>query len=141
VANLSLRGYSAGLWAVVGQRGVDAMSDERGFDVTTMGGVTVVRFRDRKVHDQERIEKLGRELFELVEGQNRHQLVLNFLDVDFISSATLGKLIVLDRKIKAVNGQLRMCHVSPEILEVFRVTRLDKVFDIRGEESEALAAF
>ena len=125
----------------VGQRGVDAMSGERGFDVTNAGEITVVRLRDRKLHDQERIEELGRELFELVEGRNCRQLVLNFVDVEFISSATLGKLIVLDRKVKAVNGQLRMCHVSPEILEVFRVTRLDRVFDIRGEESEALAAF
>lgn len=125
----------------VGQRGVDAMSGERGFDVTNAGEITVVRLRDRKLHDQERIEELGRELFELVEGRNCRQLVLNFVDVEFISSATLGKLIVLDRKVKAVNGQLRMCRVSPEILEVFRVTRLDKVFDIRGEESEALASF
>ena len=29
----------------------------------------------------------------------------------------------------------------PEILEVFQITKLNKVFDIRAEEAEAVAAF
>jgi anti-sigma B factor antagonist len=34
-----------------------------------------------------------------------------------------------------------MCNIRPEILEVFQITKLNKVFDIRGEEAEAISAF
>lgn len=117
------------------------MTAHRRIEVSKTGDVTVVRFVDRKVLDEESIQELGKELFELVEVQNRRQLLLNFENVEFISSATLGKLIVLDRKVKTAKGRLRMCRIRPEILEVFRITKLDKVFDIRDEEAEALAAF
>jgi anti-sigma B factor antagonist len=117
------------------------MTAQRRIEVSKTGDVTVVRFIDKKVLDDDGIQELGKELFELVEVQNRRQVLLNFSNVEFISSATLGKLIVLDRKVKTAKGRLRMCHIRPEILEVFRITKLDKVFDIRDEESEALAAF
>jgi anti-anti-sigma regulatory factor len=34
-----------------------------------------------------------------------------------------------------------MCNIKPEILEVFQITKLNKVFDIRAGEAEAIAAF
>jgi anti-anti-sigma regulatory factor len=34
-----------------------------------------------------------------------------------------------------------LCEIRPEILEVFQITKLNKVFDIRTEEAEAIAAF
>jgi hypothetical protein len=34
-----------------------------------------------------------------------------------------------------------MCGIAPGILEVFQVTKLNKVFDIRPDAGEALAAF
>jgi anti-sigma B factor antagonist len=61
--------------------------------------------------------------------------------VEFLSSAALGKLITLDRKVKAHQGRLKLSNIRPEILEVFQITKLHKIFDIRGEEAEAVAAF
>jgi anti-sigma B factor antagonist len=67
--------------------------------------------------------------------------VLNFSSVGFMSSAALGKLITLDKKVKAKGGVLKLCNIKPEIYEVFAITRLDRLFDIKKDESEALAAF
>jgi DNA repair exonuclease SbcCD ATPase subunit len=47
----------------------------------------------------------------------------------------------LDRKVKAAQGRLKMSNIRPEILEVFQITKLNKVFDIRAEEAEAVSAF
>ena len=76
-----------------------------------------------------------------MEQDNRRSIVLNFTNVEFLSSAALGKLITLDRKVKAHQGRLKLSNIRPEILEVFQITKLNKVFDIRGEEAEAVAAF
>lgn len=117
------------------------MAGHRRIDVSKAGDVTIVRFVDRRVLDEVGIQEIGQELLELVERPDARHLLLNFGNVDFISSATLGKLLVLDRTIKAHEGRLKLSNIRPEIMEVFRVTRLDRVFDIRDEEAEALAAF
>jgi anti-sigma B factor antagonist len=100
-----------------------------------------VKFVDKKIIEEASIQELGAELFGLVEQLNRRSILLDFADVEFLSSAALGKLITLDRKVKSAKGRLKMCNIRPEILEVFQVTKLNKVFDIRADESEAIAAF
>jgi anti-sigma B factor antagonist len=110
-------------------------------DVTKAGDVSVVKFRDRKILDEAAIQELGAELFALVEVDNRKTLLLDFEGVEFLSSAALGKLITFDRKVKTSKGRLKMCGLAPGILEVFQVTKLNKVFDIRPDAAEALAAF
>ena len=85
--------------------------------------------------------KLGQELFQLVEVENYRKMVLNFSAVDFLSSAALGKLITLDKKMKAKSGTLKLCNIRAEIYEVFAITRLNRLFDIKDEEADALAAF
>jgi len=110
-------------------------------DVTKTGDVSVVKFRDRKILDEAVIQELGAELFGLVEVDNRKTILLDFDGVEFLSSAALGKLITFDRKVKTSKGRLKMCGIAPGILEVFQVTKLNKVFDIRPDAGEALAAF
>lgn len=110
-------------------------------DVTKSGDVSVVKFRDRKILDEAAIQELGSELFALVEVDNRKTILLDFEGVEFLSSAALGKLITFDRKVKTSKGRLKMCGIAPGILEVFQVTKLNKVFDIRPTADEALAAF
>lgn len=109
--------------------------------VVEVGSVTVVRFVNSKVVDETEIQELGNELFSLVEQDKREALLLNFEDVKFLSSAALGKLIKLDKIVKSNAGKLKLANIRPEILEVFTITRLDKLFDIKGSESEALSAF
>jgi anti-sigma B factor antagonist len=113
----------------------------RHFDVSDVGNVTVVRFRDRKIIEDINIQELGQEMFRLVEADGRERLLLDFSLVDFLSSAALGKLITLDKKMKAHGGALKPANIRPEIYEVFAITKLTRLFDIRRDEAEALAAF
>jgi anti-sigma B factor antagonist len=98
-------------------------------------------FNDKKILDEASIQELGAELFGLVEQHNMGDILLNFTNVEFLSSAALGKLITLDRKVKASKGRMKMCNIRPEIFEVFQITKLNKVFDIRKDEAEAMTAF
>lgn len=117
------------------------MTAHRRIDTSKVGEITVVNFRDKKILDEASIQELGAELFGLVEQLDLRSILLNFANVEFLSSAALGKLITLDRKVKAAKGRLKMANIRPEILEVFQITKLNKVFDIRKDESEAIAAF
>ena len=110
-------------------------------EVTEVGDVTVIRFRSRRIVDDVDIQELGSELFSLVETDKRDKLLLNFSTVDFLGSAALGKLITLDKKMKARGGVLKLSNIKPEIYEVFAITQLNRLFDIKEDEADALAAF
>lgn len=117
------------------------MAGQRHISVSDYGNVTVVRFVDRKIIDASSIVELGEELFSLVEKDHHDKLLLNFADVEFLSSAALNKLILLDKKVKEIQGALKLCKLRPEINEVFMITRLNQLFDIRDSETEGLQAF
>ena len=117
------------------------MAGYRRLDVNEVGDVTVVRFRDQKIIEDINIQELGQEMFRLVEEDHREKLLLNFSSVDFLSSAALGKLITLDKKVKSHGGVLKLSNIRPEIFEVFTITKLDRLFDIKDDEADALADF
>jgi len=117
------------------------MAEYRRLDVSEVGDVTVVRFRDPKIIEDINIQELGQEMFRLVEEDHREKLVLNFSSVNFLSSAALGKLITLDKKVKNHGGVLKLSNIRPEIYEVFAITKLNRLFDIKDDEADALAAF
>ena len=117
------------------------MAQYRRLTLSEVGDVTVVRFVDRKILDELNIQELGQEMFQLVEEDNKTRLVLNFQHVEFLSSAALGKLITLDKKVKAHGGKMKLSNIRPEIYEVFAITKLNKLFDIKDDEADALAAF
>ena len=117
------------------------MATRRRLSVSQVGNVKVVNFVDRKILDEGNIQALGRELFQLVTEEPCQNLLLNFTSVEFLSSGALGKLITLDKKINSQGGMLKLCGIRPEIYEVFAITRLNRLFDIKDNEAEALAAF
>jgi anti-sigma B factor antagonist len=117
------------------------MAVHRRLDVSEVGEVTVVHFVDRKILDEGNIQEIGQELFDLVEKEGRKKVLLNFGTVDFLSSAALGKLITLDKKSKAAGAKLKLSNIRPEIYEVFLLTHLYKLFDIKDDEADALATF
>jgi anti-sigma B factor antagonist len=113
----------------------------RRLEVEDIGDVTVVNFVDRRILDEQNIQIIGEQLFSLVDEVGRRKILLNFGNVEFLSSAALGKLIALHKKLQAVGGRLILCNIDPEIYEVFEITRLDKFFNIQKEEQAALQAF
>jgi anti-anti-sigma factor len=60
------------------------------------------------------------------------QLVIDFGHVQYLSSAVLGKLINLNKKMGAVRGRLIFRNLHPDLQEVFRIARLRRVFEIEG---------
>ena len=106
-----------------------------------VGDVNVVSFVDSKIVTEEDIQEVGDQLYSLVEEEGHRQLLLNFGNVRYLSSAALGKLINLKKKVGVAKGKLKLCCIHPDLLEVFRITRLDQVFEIYPDEQTGLDKF
>src|SRR4051794_8852669 len=109
--------------------------------VEIIGDVSVVDFFDKKIIDEQNITHIGDDLFKLVEQDGHKKVLLNFRNVEFMSSAMLGKLITLFKKLQAQRGRLILCNITDEIKEVFKITKLDKLFSILDDEQVALQSF
>ena len=115
------------------------MATLRRIKVTDSGKVTVVTFNDSKIIDEAEIQEFGQELYDLVEREGKKKIILNFGNVEFLSSAALGKLIGFDRRVKQHGAELVLSNIRPEIYEVFAITKLTKLFKIKDDEADALA--
>ena len=113
----------------------------RRLELEEVGDVTVVSFVDKKILDEQNIQIIGEQLFSLVDELGRRKLILNFSNVEYLSSAALGKFITLNKKVNAAGGRLVLCNIDPQIYEVFEITKLNKLFNIQKEEQAALQAF
>jgi anti-sigma B factor antagonist len=110
----------------------------RWLEVEQIGEVTVVKFLRRQILTGETVEVLGQQLLSLVCDEGRRKVVLNFANVDRLASATLGKLLLLHRHLRAAGGWLVLCQIPPHLYEVFAILKLPRVLAIRAHEQEAL---
>ncbi|MGI9516844.1 MAG: STAS domain-containing protein [Pirellulaceae bacterium] len=75
---------------------------------------------------------------EIERGHDR--IVINCADLGFISSVGLGSLIRARSRVAKTGGEISFARIDARILDVMRLTRLDKVFSIYPTEKEAVAA-
>ena len=109
--------------------------------VSSQKNIRIVEFTNNKILDEANITEIGITLAVLVDESASPRLLLDFANVDHLSSAALGMLINLNNKIRQKNGELRLTNIKPQILEVFVITKLNKLFRILPTRTEALANF
>jgi len=105
-------------------------------------GIIVARFTDAEIVDEARIQQIGKELMEIASeaGQSESKkMLLNFQGVQCMSSAMIGKLVVLNKTAKVAGVVLKFCSISPNVLEVFKITRLDNIFKIIDDDDPGTA--
>lgn len=114
------------------------MPPESRIRVKRINEVTQVEFIDRNILDEGNIQVIGDEISALVDAGTNPKLVLSFANVEHLSSAALGTLITINNRVRARQGQLRLCNIDPQIYEVFAITRLNKLFQIHSTTDEAM---
>jgi len=98
---------------------------------------TIVTFTDERILEEKDIRALQESIMSVIEQAGRINLILDFCNVRFLSSAVLGLLIRISKKVYERDGQLRLCGINSKIYEIFRITRLTKIFDIYQDVKSA----
>ncbi len=111
------------------------------FVIRRTGDVCVADFVDTSILDSTKIERIKGDLESLADRMGHPKIVLSFDGVTHLASAMLGVLMSVNKKVTAMKGQLRITHLSPMIVEVIRITKLDKVLKIYDTTDKALEKF
>jgi len=105
------------------------------FEVRRHDDVTIVRFAELDRLDEYNSREACKELVGLAEHTPGSRFLLDIGDIGFVSSAGLGKLVALSRKVRATGGRLRLANLSPAIAEALALTRLDRILEVCPRES------
>jgi len=92
--------------------------------------VTFVTFEDEKILDEQQIKVLQESFGPVIEKNEDKKLVLNFQNVMFMTSAVLGLLVRIHKKVRENGGRMQLCNLEPNLRKVFEITQLTKVFEI-----------
>jgi anti-sigma B factor antagonist len=105
------------------------------------GDVRIIFFDEPRLVDPLAIDQCYREIIEELGKIQERNVLLHFGRVAFLSSSALGILIRINKKCKDFKTSLKLCNIAPDIFQVFKITGLDKMFDIRADAADALEAF
>lgn len=108
--------------------------------VSHVGDTAIARFNDSKIREESVIREIGTELDQLADQTEQRNVILNFADVEFMSSAALSHLLSLRKRLGQSDRKLKLCNVCDELRDIFLITQLTKIFDIEEDEVGALAA-
>jgi anti-sigma B factor antagonist len=104
-------------------------SDDPGYTVIEVGGEI----------DVYTAPKLRERLIELIESGS-FQLIVDMEAVEFLDSTGLGVLVGGLKRVRAHDGWIDLVCTQSRILRIFRITGLNKVFNIHDTVAEAVAA-
>ena len=91
---------------------------------------TFVTVNESKLLDNEIIKEIEAALLNLIDSRTDSKILLNFSEVQFLASSFLGTLVKVHKKMQEKNAELCLTNIDPKIMKVFKITKLDKVFDI-----------
>ena len=100
--------------------------------------VSVVKITGRV--DSNTAPDVEKALQELIDA-DRHQVVLDLQDTDYMSSAGLRVLVSTLKAAKKSGGDLKLAQPSGRVKEVLDLAGLTPVFKVHGDVIEAVGSF
>jgi anti-sigma B factor antagonist len=110
--------------------------------VKEVDGVAVVDFvNSQLMFASEVVDEIGVELNSLISDQAYTKILLDFRNVQYISSTMLAKLAGLERHVEIAKGRLKLCGLGPILNDIFRIGHFERVFAIYDDAETALRSF
>ncbi len=76
---------------------------------------------------------------EVAQGKNR--IILNLEDVDYIDSTGLGSMVICYTTLQKAGGTVKLLKLNKRNIELLLLTKLSTIFEIFGEEQDAVNSF
>lgn len=102
------------------------------------GNVTVLNLKGRL--DAITSPRAETRIFECI-NTGQHQILLDFSEVDYLSSAGMRMLLSTTKKLKTLSGRLVLCSVNVNVMDVLRMSGFDHVLEITADQDLALKKF
>jgi anti-sigma B factor antagonist len=104
---------------------------------TTKEGVLIITLLDKRLDAKLAVD--FREAMDVFIKEGHHRIAFNMSGINFIDSSGLGSIVGC-LKLMGSRGKFVLYGLTPAVLSMFKLTRMDRVFDIYQTEEQVLAA-
>jgi anti-sigma B factor antagonist len=106
------------------------------FEIKQQNGITTFRLNEKKL-DTSISGLVKGEFTILVKTEGVNKLIVDMSQVESCDSSGLSAILVANRLIHSVNGQMRIAAPSEKVLSLIKITQLDRVLPVCSTVSEA----
>jgi anti-sigma B factor antagonist len=99
--------------------------------------VIVIENKEANLSKAEQFKELMLQEIEI----GARKLIISFKNVEYLDSSFLGALVAVLKKLLPLNGKLVITELNEDILNLFTLTRLDKIFTLRSTIATSLENF
>ena len=79
--------------------------------------------------------------FDKLISQKTPKIVINLSRVTYVDSSGLATLVEILKNMRSYGGRMRLAGMSSKIKSLFEITKLEKLFEIMADETQAIATF
>lgn len=108
-------------------------------NVEQIGDVVVISFSNDNKLNVTVTQRIKTEIIKIISPNSK--IILNLSGINYIDSTGFGMLLSVLRHCKNNNSTLKLCNITPEVMELIRLLQLQVVFDIRGGVDDCIKSF
>ena len=105
-----------------------------------INNITVVRFDNIDRFNALITEPVKEELKSFFNNSGT-RMILNLEGIKYIDSSGFGVFLSILKTAANSNGQFRICNITPEVMELFKLLQLHNVFKLYSSIDECLDSF
>lgn len=114
------------------------MSEYKYLKLSNREDVTIVGFADATILDAFHVGEVSQELYRLIENEKLTRLVVDFSAIKMLSSQTISVLLKMRQMVGEAGGKMVLYGLDPGLYKVFRITRLQDVFEFYDDLEKAV---
>lgn len=104
------------------------------------GGTGMLLVMNRpSLTEEENLEQLERDFITLTDTFGARFVVVDLQSVSYMTSAAVGKLIALHRRLARESGRLILCRPQPAVRSTFAISQLLNYFTVADSTEDALS--
>ena len=112
------------------------------FNRQQIGEYMVIEFTTPSLMDPLVLESTAQALYKLIDEEDKRKIIIDFEKVQYLSSQAIGIVLAMHKKLNALkNSKLILCSVGPKLMELIKLTRLDKMLTIKASQKEAVGVW
>jgi anti-anti-sigma factor len=103
--------------------------------------IVLAKVMKERLLDPPVIASLSEALLAECDRTARLSLVIDMADVGYLSSAMIGKLVAVYKSAKAGKGRVAVAGLKAPLMQMFKVTQLDKLFDFAPDAEQIIQLY
>ena len=112
----------------------------RHLHISSQDNTIIIELLDHRIVDYTLIQSLSKELLQISDCAINHHLIIDFQNVENLSSTMISVLVALKAQMQTLGQQMRLTGLSKHLLSVFKLTRLNRILGIHADVESALAS-